>query len=281
MTEEEGNCVATSQLSVFCRALNVKQQPLASQPKFLKAPCTSAGAGWPCGDGYGRKLSNGTKQLTQDPRDTFPATIDTTEVTTVAPQVLATRCSIVAANAGLPVTLALDPDAFIPTLGDWFLAIIQTPDSCDILAAAYRRRSEGESTPVPDSFTPVYAGDKMIVSKPTSQQNYSAPFCGEFSHERVVQNKGTVSWTGRALVCINPKDNGVRPVTPRISIPVTAPHEFAKVTCGNESRGREGPTTSQWKLVDDNDQNCFPNQGTSFGVVVAVVNTDAPKSEVK
>lgn len=286
-----GNSVATSQLSTFCKAVYVKKQPLASQPKFLNALCTGAGAEWSYGDDYGRKLSNGTKHLTQDARDTFPATIDSPEVTTflwkyltdttVAPKVLATRCSVVAANAGLSTTLNIDPDAFIPALADWFIAIIKNPEDCDILAAAYQRRLGGGSDPTPSSFTPLYAGDKVIVSKPPSQQDYSKPFWSEFSHEWVLQNLGTINWTGRSLVCTNPKDNGVRPDSTRIPVPDTPPSEFARVNCDFETRGREGKATSQWTLTDDNDQNCFPNHGTSLEVVVNVVNTGAPKLEVK
>ena len=72
----EGNCVATSQLRTLHKAVYGKKQPFASQPEFLNAPCTSAGGEWTDGDDHGRMLSNGTKQLTQDARDTVSATID-------------------------------------------------------------------------------------------------------------------------------------------------------------------------------------------------------------
>lgn len=282
--------MSTSQLSTFCTAVYVKQQPLSSQPKFLKALFESAGANFAYGDDYGRKLFNGTKDLTQDVCDTFPATIDAAKVeeflrkyltdTTGKKSDLTSRCTKIAADAGLPKTLTINPDTFIPALGDWFRAIIKNPVDCDILTTAYQRRLEGETKPDLGTFTPLYAGDEVIVSQLPSQQSYTAPFWGGFSHEWTFQNKGTLAWSGRLLRCGNPTDNGVRPGADVISVPDTAPQGFAKVTCEFEVHGHEGKATSQWRMIDAQGNECFPNHSTSFNVVVDVVNPDAPRSEV-
>ena len=282
--------MSTSQLRTFCKAVYVKRQPLSSQPKFLKVPFESAGANFAYGDDYCRKLFSGTREVTQDVRDTFPATIDTAKVeefprtyltdATGKKSDLTSRCTKIAADAGLPQTLTVSPDTFIPALSDWFRAIIKNPTDCDILETVYQRRLEGETEPDLGAFTPLYAGDKVIVSQLPSQQTYSAPFWGGFSHEWTIQNKSTLTWTGRSLRCENPTDNGVRPGTGVISVPDTAPQGFAKVICAFEVHGHEGNATSQWRMIDAQGNDCFPNHNTSFNVVVDVVNPNAPRSEV-
>lgn len=283
--------MATSQLSVFCKAVYIKQQPVSSQPKFLKALFESAGATWAYQDDYGRSLSNGHKELTQGVCDTFPETIDTAKVTEFLRKYLTdttgkksdlnSRCTKVATQAGLPTNLFIEPEAFISALGDWFQAIVKNPSDCDILATAYQRRLEGEDNPSLKSFAPLYAGDKVVVSRPPSQQSYSVPFWCGFSHEWTLQNTGAITWSGRRLRCVNPTDNGVRPATDEIPVPDTAPQGFAKMTINFQAHAHEGRTTSRWQMVNAQGENCFPNYSTNLDVAVDVINPNAPGSEAR
>ncbi|QYH36389.1 hypothetical protein [Salinibacterium sp. M195] len=162
--------MATSQLSISHKAVYVKQQPLASQLKFLEALCNAPDAEWSYGDEYGRKLRNGVKPLTHDAQNTFPATIDSAEAArfrrrclayaTLSPEVLTTRRSVIAANAGLPTTLDTDRDGFIPALADWSVTIIKELGDSDTLAATYQRRLEGESDPASSAFTSLYGATR-------------------------------------------------------------------------------------------------------------------------
>lgn len=283
--------MTTSQLSIFCKAIYLRPRPISSQSKFITALFESAGASFTYGDDYGRSLANGSKDLTQDIRNTFPDLINGAEVseflrkyltdTASKPSNLKQRCTNVAATVGLPMTLVIDPEAFILALADWFTAIIKNPEDCDILATAYQRRVEGESAPDIESFAPLYKGDKVIVTKPPSQQTHSAPFWETFSHEWSIQNTGSLAWSNRSLQCMNPNDNGVRAEVVKLAVPDIAPREFAKIRCNFETRGREGRATSLWQMVDDQGNNCFPNHGTTFDVTVAVVNPNAPRNEAR
>lgn len=275
----------------FCHALYVRRAPLGSQTKFIHALFTSAGSAYLPDVAYCKKLFSGKNPLSQDIRDSFADPIPRDGIETFlrdyltktgsGSQPLQARCTTVAHSAGTPATLTIDPDAFVPALGDWFQAIIKNPTDCDILATAYQRRLEGEDNADLASFTPLYAGDRVIVSKPPSQQTYSVPFWGGFSHEWVLQNTGTLTWSGRSLHCVNPTDNGVRPNTDEIPVRDTAPQGFAKVACNFETRGREGKATSQWQMVDTQGGNCFPNHSTTFDVTLDVINPNAPGSEAK
>lgn len=283
--------MSTSQLSTFCKAVYRRQQPLSSQPKFLKAMFESAGASFAYGDDYGRSLANGSKSLTQDVRGTFPETIEVAKVaeflrryltdTTGERSDLVTRCKKVAAVAGLPTSFTVDPDVLIPALADWFQAIIENPENSNILAIAYQRRLEGDDAPDLASFTPLYVGDEVIVTNPPSQQSHSAPFWGGLKHRWALQNTGTVAWSGRSLLCINPKVNGLRPKITRIPVPDIGPQGFVSVECDFCAHSFEGWSTSRWQMIDAEGNNCFPNHSSTFDVKADIVNPDLLRSEAR
>lgn len=257
--------------SDFCRALYVRRAPLGSQTKFIHARFKNVGGTCLPDTAYAKKIFSRPNPLSQNmlssvpetlPRESFEAFLREHITNTADGSAgLLSRCSVNAVIAGLPTTLDIDPDAFIPARADWFIAIIKSPEDCDILATAYQHRLEGESAPATSSFTPLCTGDKVIVSRPPGQQDYSEPFWSELSHDWFLQKLETVNWTNRSLICTNPKDNGVRPSVTGPPVPDTPPRQFAKVSVGFESRGREGKATRQWTLINVNDQNCFPYRG--------------------
>lgn len=277
--------------SDFCRALYVRRAPLGSQTKFIHALFKSGGGTYLPDEAYAKKLFSGRNLLSHDILSSFPEAISRepleaflrSYITNTAGNTsqLSIRCSAIAANSGLPTTLYIDPEVFVPALADWFIAIIKNPEDCNILSTAYQRRLEGENDPDFESFSPLYAGDKVMVTRPPSQQTYTAPFWGSFSHEWAIQNTGTLTWSNRSLQCLNLDDNGVRTETVKLAVPDIPPREFAEVLCNFETRGREGQAISLWQMIDDQGNNCFPNHSTIFSVPVTVVNPNAPRNEAR
>ncbi|MFW9181277.1 NBR1-Ig-like domain-containing protein [Corynebacterium striatum] len=273
-------------LSAFCRAIYKPKAPIKSQSKFARAVFEEAGSAAVYSSSYWTALFRGDQELSDPLRDSVPEQINKQSLMgflsrhltppTSTKHTLGDRCQEVGKDAGLPSTLAIEPEAFIWALTDWFDAIIHDPDHCDVLERCYRRRLKGqepgEINPAPQ---PLYQGDRVDVTEPPALQKHRPGFWAEFTHTWTLRNVGSTNWTSRTLVCTNPTDPRLRPVgTTQITIPDSPPAtaKFIKISCTFRAQGYEGAASSHWEMHNGDGENCFPQEGTTFNVFAAVIN---------
>ena len=92
-----------------------------------------------------------------------------------------------------------------------------------------------------------------------------------FTHEWVLINNGEVTWANRRLVCVNPDDIRIRPLVREISIPRSNPSRTNTVRIRVELAIQhfEGAAHSLWRMVDADDQDCFPNEPEQFDITIS------------
>lgn len=268
----------------FCNAFYPpRKAPITSQAKFARAAFEAAGCEYPISVNYWTALFRGDQQLSEPMRDSFPEPIDKEglysflyDYCNPKPRQhgsLKDRCALVARNAGLSSSRAVDPQPFLRASTDWFEAIIHDPENCDVLERSYLLRLKGEELKTSDQLpVPLYSGDRVDVLNPPVLQEHSVGFWQEFTHQWVFQNIGEIPWIGRTLVCINPHDSYIRSINIEpIVIPDTDPgNNRIKVQCAFKVQGYEGRVTSQWELQNENGENCFPGRNTQFNVAADV-----------
>ena len=276
--------VESMAISDFCSAFYPpKKAPITSQAKFARATFEAAGCEHSVGDKYWTALFRGDQRLSEPMRDSFPEPINkeglysflhdycSPKNRTHSP--LKDRCATIARKAGMPSSLAIEPQPFLRATTDWFDAIIHDPENCDVLERSYQLRIKGEEPgPLANLPLPIYFGDSVDVLQPPSLQNHDVSFWQEFTHEWVLQNIGKVPWTGRTLVCTNPADPHIRPVHPDpIAIPDSQPGSGRiKIQCAFKVQGQEGQVASMWEMRNETGENCFPANSKHFNVVADV-----------
>ncbi len=124
-----------------------------------------------------------------------------------------------------------------------------------------------------------YRNDAIWVENPPAQQNYQVTFYKKITHTWVIHNMGSNVWTGRYLKCMDGDDVSIRPSKKTIPIPDVNPTEIIKLSVEYDSRGKENKAMSVWKMMDANNQDCFPGDTNVLNVVIDVVNTQHKKAD--
>jgi hypothetical protein len=104
-------------------------------------------------------------------------------------------------------------------------------------------------------------------------QNYQVAFYKKITHTWVIHNMGKVTWKDRCLKCMDEEDVSIRPSKRVIPIQTVEPNKIVKLSVDFDSRGKENKAISVWKMMDANNQDCFPGDTNVLNVVIDVVNT--------
>ena len=112
----------------------------------------------------------------------------------------------------------------------------------------------------------LYDGDDVWVEDRTKK--HAAAFYEDIHHTWVIHNQGSVIWHNRRLVCVNPEETGRRAKGVEFEIEKLKPGGYTKITTDFNARGQEGKFISEWDMVDENGQNCFPGSRRIFDVEI-------------
>lgn len=114
----------------FCRAIYKRKSPTTSQAKFVQAVFQHAGSAERLDGEYARKIFSGAKPISEPQFESFPTPVDKESLRVFlrdhlmpvprTRRTLDDRCQEVSENAGLPSTLAIEPEAFLWALTDCF-----------------------------------------------------------------------------------------------------------------------------------------------------------------
>jgi len=85
-------------------------------------------------------------------------------------------------------------------------------------------------------------------------------FYQTFEHTWVIKNNGNVVWMDRYLKCENNDAVHIKAIRDKVEIPITYPGNNVHLTASFKASGLEGVYESYWKMVDSDDNYCFPNK---------------------
>lgn len=174
---------------------------------------------------------------------------------------------------GFPVDTEIETATLAKALTAQLNEILFNPyNDAPVITAAYEHFTAKPNEPFTGIAQALIKGDRVLVSLPPALQKYRLPFYNEIEHTWTIQNTGKISWQGRELHCTDPERSPLRPKKRILSLGHLDKNKFAKLSTMIQARGEEGSFTSHWIMVDANGQNCFPNEKTTFNVVIEVTN---------
>ena len=213
-----------------------------------------------------RKLYDGSQTMTPDIKASFHS-FDEYGLTAFYKENIETaKMRDVMVAFGIPPTSKMNEDCLCRALAIQFRAFIEsdTDEADDIAAMEYQKLladPKEETTETYHSASVLYPGDQ-IYFKSKFRPTYQVNIYEKFQHTWEFENTGTQVWRGRRLYFLN--HDAVRPRADAnyIDIPDTPPHKGVKITVSMDARGFEGKSECKWIMVDNDDNDCFPNSNT-------------------
>lgn len=274
-----------------CDALYPKKDPYRSKSKFVFAMFRAAGGPVAFDDSYARKLFNGDKSLTDSLRERFPDPVKRDSLRAFFDELLSlhgvrpgadgANLRQLAQNLGIRASLKVERPALVEALVDWFDEIVHQRTGHENFEAHYVQRLEvGLNSPLPLPSKPLYPNDRIEIFRPPATQTYVADWYEVFVHTWTLKNTGTVDWKGRYLKCENPKGL-IRPMEAFLEVPdrASGDNELVILKMSFKARGTEGRASSQWRMYNQNGEDCFPGERSQFDVVATVTNPNATSSK--
>lgn len=118
----------------------------------------------------------------------------------------------------------------------------------------------------------IYPGDG--IANDILKAKISMGFHEAYIYTWILRNTGSVQWTERTLVRINPELKKVRNTPEIIPIPDLSPGASVQLQSKFNSRNHEGEFLTKWEVRDKNGQNCFPNASNILDVTIKIGFTD-------
>ena len=213
-----------------------------------------------------RKLYDGSRTMTPDIKASFHS-FDEYGLTAFYKENIETaKMRDVMVAFGIPPTSKMNEDCLCRALAIQFRAFIEsdTDEADDIAAMEYQKLladPKEETTETYHSASVLYPGDQ-IYFKSKFRPTYQVNIYEKFQHTWEFENTGTQVWRGRRLYFLN--HDAIRPRADAnyIDIPDTPPHKGVKITVSMDARGFEGKSECKWIMVDNDDNDCFPNSNT-------------------
>ncbi len=213
-----------------------------------------------------RKLYDGSRTMTPDIKASFHS-FDEYGLTAFYKENIETaKMRDVMVAFGIPPTSKMNEDCLCRALAIQFRAFIEsdTDEADDIAAMEYQKLladPKEETTETYHSASVLYPGDQ-IYFKSKFRPTYQVNIYEKFQHTWEFENTGTQVWRGRRLYFLN--HDAVRPRADAnyIDIPDTPPHKGVKITVSMDACGFEGKSECKWIMVDNDDNDCFPNSNT-------------------
>jgi hypothetical protein len=226
-------------------------------------------------------LFGGTKQLTQDMKDSFAKPFDTDSLKTFFANHIGDNSLIqIMSNFGIPSGTTINKDYFITALCRQFQRIVTdvADDVDDIVLTEYQQMLNGDEDAEAVGRSPLYPGDDLLADESVNL-SHIVGFYEKFEHTWSITNTGTITWVDRRLECVNPKGR-IRPLLACIKVPKVKPGEDVPLTVKFDARGCEGTQESLWEMKDNAGSICFPAEDKILRVIATVKNSSNNAVEV-
>lgn len=162
------------------------------------------------------------------------------------------------------------------TLAQQFKVFVESDksDVPDIIAPTYQNFLDNPSATqrsMDETNVPLHVGDRVDLINQAAK-NYTVGMNKKFLHHWKLKNSGKVEWRNRKLLFVNndKKEVRVKAIPSEIVIPDIKPGKFVDIETEFDSRAFEGVFTTMWKMVDQDGNDCFPNQKWLFDVIIKV-----------
>ncbi|MDD4592128.1 MAG: NBR1-Ig-like domain-containing protein [Parabacteroides sp.] len=260
--------------SDFCKLTYKRTPSIKNQREYVKKLFESTGANLVYSDEYYQKLFNDGKRLSPDICDQIPNPISRSNVEEFLIQFMDEDFALEKMDQlGIPRKEVVDLGAWVAALADQLQIIVHAnEDEPEIIMASYQKYLNSSKEIEERYIQPLHLNDKIWVENTPSEQDYRVSFYKKITHTWVIHNMGTNIWTQRYLKCMDGKDVSIRPSERIIPIPNVKPNGIIKISTVFDARGKENKATSVWKMMDANDQDCFPNDRHALNVVIDVKN---------
>ena len=260
--------------SDFCKLTYKRTPSIKNQREYVKKLFESTGANLVYSDEYYQKLFNDGKRLSPDICDQIPNPISRSNVEEFLIQFMDEDFALEKMDQlGIPRKEVVDLGAWVAALADQLQIIVHAnEDEPEIIMASYQKYLNSSKEIEERYIQPLHLNDKIWVENTPSEQDYRVSFYKKITHTWVIHNMGTNIWTQRYLKCMDGKDVSIRPSERKIPIPDVKPNGIIKISTVFDARGKENKATSVWKMMDANNQDCFPNDRHALNVVIDVKN---------
>lgn len=232
---------------------------------------------------YAKKICNGSKPITADMRNGFPKPYYVYELTTYyVGKISDDKLKTLAISFEIK-DKEINKECLCKAIASQFFLYIEGggADKAEIntVPANYERLLSGTIDEKMLGF-PQYSGDKAWVINGQSVSAYTKGFYEKFEHVWNIRNIGKVYWHKRKLVCRSIDTQYIKVDAAVLNIPDTAPGENTEIKIEVDSRGKENTFLSNWEMIDEEGNNCYPNDGTLFNFTVTVINKSRGAAEV-
>ena len=142
-------------------------------------------------------------------------------------------------------------------------------EAADIVSAEYQRllsQPQEENGEEHSPMSVLYKDDQLYL-KTKFRPIYDVKLYEKFIHTWSFENTGEQVWRGRKLYFSNHETARPRAKNNYIDIPETPPHKGVVLSVEMDARGFEERTECLWIMVDSENNDCFPNNG-SFSFVI-------------
>lgn len=267
-----------SYFTTLCDAFYIRSVH-KSKPKFLNALLKAAGNAFGVTDkSHATKIYNGSEPFTESIREGFNnSEVNCSGVAKFFEDIFVKHKQNLtlidlARSAGIEIADEIEASYFFQACAALVNAQIFNPHHGISLTSWYQHASDSKEWGKVLGRKALLADNSLLVSKPPALQRYLLSHWETFEHQWTLQNRGSVIWLERYLVCENPgSEKHFRFSSPeRITIGRTAPNEFARLSATFQTRGHDGTGVSHWRMVDSNGNDCFPNHQSDFDVQVTV-----------
>lgn len=273
-TELDVERSAVLKFSDFCKLTYKRTPAIKNQIEYTKKLFESTGAKLSYSDEYYQKLFNGAKNLSPDICSQIPNPISRSNVEEFFIQFMDEDFALEKMDQiGIPRKKSVDLEAWVAALADQLQMIIhENKEEPEIIMDSYQKYLNSPKKIEERYIQPLYSNDRIWVENTPSDQNYQVSFYEKITHTWVIHNMGPNIWAQRYLKCMDGKDVSIRPSDRKIPIPDVKPNGIIKISTVFDARGKENKATSVWKMMDANDQDCFPDDRHALNVVIDVTN---------
>lgn len=226
-------------------------------------------------ENYAKKICDGSKPITPDMKNGFPKPYHVEELALYfVKKIDNVKVKTLATFFGITDD-TIDKDLICKAIASQFFLYVEgggekKPEE-NTVSDNYLRLLSGT---IDESMLgyPLHSGDKAWVINGQRVRAYTKSFYEIFEHVWCIRNNGNVNWHNRKLICQSIDTQYIKIDAVEIDVPDTAPGESTEIKIKVDPRGKENTFLSSWVMIDEEGNNCYPNDDTLFNFTVTVIN---------
>lgn len=259
-------------LATLCKGVKPHCSKFSNRESFVDALFLAAGERLQYSVSYLRNFYTGNKPFTAGLKSPYRGRDNLASLTSFfLASINDSRVATVLTDFGIPEKGEPNKKALSVALAKQMRALIDSDDEDieDIIGLEYQKAklTPADANQATAVARKLYPGDDIYVDF-SPGQIYKVGSRDDVQHIWILQNRGKIPWSNRRLVYRrSPKD---RPEASPADIPIpnTLPNAFIHLSTTFNGRGFDGITRCLWDMVDEDGENCFPNQDYLFCVTL-------------